>query len=137
MKRQFYTVAAIQLAILAALFGILAATAHAKTLTTDTPAQAVALSDATTAPTYMTLLRPGASALYTGRGGYNCPGGSYFTDVSAYTWQGRALGPQRWTRDHTLTYWRVPNHPRQFVTFDGIKFHNDSHRAVLVAGWCD
>ena len=113
--------------ILAAALVGTAATAHARP---------VSLSAALSPPTYLVFLYPHASVTYAyGREGYNCPReGRYFADVSAYAWNGSAIGAQRWTRDRTVTYWR--NRTGR-VTFDGVTFRNASRQFVLVAGWCD
>jgi hypothetical protein len=96
-------------------------------------ANRVGLGDATTAPTYLVYLRPHGSVTYSvGSDGHNCPRGGFFTDVSAYAWNGTAIGAQFHTNDHD--YWRGY---RGRVSFDGITFHNGTHRKVLVAGWCD
>lgn len=103
-----------------------AATSHARP---------VSLADASTAPTYLVYLWPHASVTYaSGHAGYNCRGGGWFSDVSAYTWRGAAVGAQHWNRAHDLIYWRTRNGR---VTFDGITFYNASRSPVLVAGWCE
>jgi hypothetical protein len=96
---------------------------------------AVSLGQAETPPTYLTYLWPNGHVTYArGHDGHNCPRGGFFTDTSAYRWNGGALGPQRWNRDHTLTYWRGY---KGNVTFDGITFTNTTRAKVLVAGWCE
>lgn len=95
----------------------------------------VSLNDAEAAPTYLVYLWPHAKVTYTYHdGAANCPGGGYFTNVSAYTWRGNAVGPQHWNRIHDLIVWKT--HSGR-VTFNGITFHNSSRAPVLVAGWCD
>jgi len=82
-------------------------------------ARAVALTDATAAPSYVRVLAPGASVTKTRQ----CPHGAW-TDFNAYRGNGRALASQRhsaWGR----------------VTFDGRTFRNGERFAVLVAGWCE
>lgn len=101
--------------------------------------RAVRLSDARTAPTHLALLAPHARTTLDdwqcGRAPVNGSASDrYYSDTSAYGWDGHALGAQRWTRDHTVTYWRTRTGR---VTFDGVVFRNHSRRAVLVAGWCE
>lgn len=101
-------------------------------------ARPVALTEARSAPTYLVYLWPHGSVTYaTGNDGHNCPGkrGGYFSDVSAYAWNGSALGPQRWD-DIGAYYWHVPHHHGR-VTFDGSTFNNESRYRVLVAAWCE
>lgn len=99
--------------------------------------RAVALADASSPPRELTMLAPGARITYGDPAtGYTCHLGrkGYFTNTSAYTWRGGKLGPQRWTRDHTVQTWRGR---RGRVEFDGITFRNRTSQPVLVAGWCD
>lgn len=91
-------------------------------------AQSVSLTDATVAPSWMRLVQPHRSAAIPLRCSYS------LTDVSAYRWNGGALGAQRWTADHLLTYWTTPHHRR--VTFDGRTFRNRTRVGVIVAAWC-
>lgn len=94
----------------------------------------VELSDARRAPSKLAYLKPGQYKTWAhGEAGFNCRRG-YFTDTSAYHWDGSALAPQRWNRDRTLAYWRSV---RGRVTFDGITFRNHTSQPVIVAGWCD
>lgn len=103
-------------------------------------AHPVSLWDATVAPSELAYLKPGKSVTFASEDdGYNCTnakgrGTGWFTDTSAYGWNGEAVGAQRWNADHTVTYWMVA-HRR--VTFDGITFRNHSKLSVIVAGWCD
>lgn len=102
--------------------------------------RAVGLADALSPPQYIVYLGVGAHVTYArtdkGHVGENCPRtGGYFTDVSAYHWNGTALRAQRWTPDGTVTYW--PNSNGRRVTFDGITFTNRTRAPVLVAGWCE
>lgn len=94
-------------------------------------AKPVALSDARMAPDFIASVRPHNAVLIE----YQCDrhGRTYFTDTSAYRRNGAALGAQRWTRDHTLTYWKAP---KGYVTFDGVTFRNLTPYRVLIAGWC-
>lgn len=100
----------------------------------------VGLSQSEVAPTYLTYLWPGASVTYASEDdGYNCVdkhgrGVGWFSDVSAYTWQGKPLSQQQWAQHHTLTFWRAK---KGRVTFDGITFRNHTSKPVLVAGWCE
>lgn len=126
--------ARIACALVALVACLATALALAGSAMASTP-RAVALSAATSSPTYLTYLYPHAHVTYSrGRDGHNCPRGGFFTDVSAYNWRGGALSPQRWDTIG-LDYWRTPGGHR--VTFDGITFTNESRRPVLVAGWCD
>ncbi len=84
-------------------------------------AKPVSLDDARSAPDSLTLLQAGESA----------KPAECVTEVSAYGWRGRKLGPQ--TRTHAGFSWRSATGR---VTFDGATFRNRSRRAVLVAGWC-
>lgn len=90
-------------------------------------ARAVSLSDAATMPTVEHALRAHRSVSVPLWCAFN------LTDVSAYYWDGSALGAQRWTSDHTVTYWRAK---RGRVTFDGLTFRNRTRATVLVAVWC-
>lgn len=111
----------------------------------------VGLADATTAPTYLVYLWPHGSVTYSsGRDGWNCrkgqrlPDGStlkrngWFSDVSAYAWNGTAIGAQVDYDDYDAwsvrSYWHGAH---GHVTFDGITFYNGSNVPVLVAGWCE
>lgn len=93
------------------------------------------------APTYMIVLHAGKSATFADADGYSCPARdsgkrSYPSDVSAYRWDGSALGAQHWNKDQTLQVWDVPRH-RTYVSYDGATFFNHTHRSVLVALWCE
>jgi hypothetical protein len=99
---------------------------------------AVALTDAHSAPSVMVMLTPNEHITYAhGRDGWNCRR-SYFTDVSAYSWTGRAIGAQHHDARTDVDYWRVPHHGTHTseVVFDGATFFNHSRASVLVAGWC-
>jgi hypothetical protein len=112
----------------------LAAYASPALLPTDADARAVTLRDARVAPTELRLLQPHARITYATPTGENCTGGGYFSDVSAYRWNGEALGAQvhRSLRDR----WTVPG-TRTHVTFDGVTFRNHASVPVLIAGWCE
>lgn len=112
-----------------ALISVCASALGASLASASTPARAVSLSDARIAPDMLRILPAGHAATFLRQ----CPRGHYFTETSAYRWNGRALSGQRWNADRTLTYWRA-RHGR--VTFDGLTFHNGTRAAVLVAGWC-
>lgn len=118
-------------AVLMVAAAILAGSLLGPTLGHAAEHRSVALTDATIPPTYLTYLWPRARVTYAP----NCQPSGYFSDVSAYRWDGRTLGPQRWNRDHDRTYWRDPSGGR--VTFDGITFRNHTNHPVLVAGWCE
>jgi hypothetical protein len=93
-------------------------------------ARPVALTDARVSPD--TLARIPAHSERTYPASAQC-GDGYWTEYSAYTRTGGALGGQQWNEDNTLSWWRAP-HGR--VTFDGITFRNKTNRTVLVGGWC-
>jgi hypothetical protein len=92
-------------------------------------AQPVVLSDAAVSPTWLRLVQPHRSAAIPLGCAYRA------SDVSAYRWNGHALGAQRWTADHLVTYWTTRHHRR--VTFDGVTFRNRTRSAVIVAAWCE
>jgi hypothetical protein len=92
-------------------------------------AQSVRLTDATVAPSWLRLVQPHRSAAIPLGCAYR------LSDVSAYRWNGHALGAQRWTADHLVTYWTTRHHRR--VTFDGRTFRNRTRSAVIVAAWCE
>jgi hypothetical protein len=94
-------------------------------------ARPVNLTDATYAPSRLVYLQPHMAATFDVD---QCPRGTYFSEVSAYRWNGHALSAQRWNADHTVTYW---SYGRERITFDGITFRNATHHHVLVAGWCE
>lgn len=100
-----------------------------------TQAREVELSDARRPPTRLAYLMPGEARTYArGIEGWNCRDRTWFSDVSAYHWDGSALGPQRFNRRTQVMFWRSV---RGRVTFDGITFRNRTDRPVLVAGWCE
>ena len=133
IRRAVVAIAA-ALVLTAILTAIATMSASAATLRPE--AHAVALSDAERAPSALALLLPHASVTYAhGRAGYNCPRG-YFTDVSAYQWNGGALAPQRWDRIG-VAYWNYGHGHHGRVTFNGVTFTNEGARPVLVAGWCE
>ncbi len=89
-------------------------------------AEPVGLADAASAPSYVSVLAPGASVTVDRQ----CRGGRWWSDVNAYRWTGRPLAAQTWNGDRTVTRWGR-------VTFDGVTFRNGGRVAVLVAGWCE
>lgn len=103
--------------------------------------RAVGLFDAISAPSRLRYLRPRQSVTFAyGRAGNNCRRtrhhrAGFFSDVSAYTWRGGSLRPQRWIDSHTVIAW--PSQDGGRVTFDGITFRNRTPSPVLVAGWCE
>jgi hypothetical protein len=88
------------------------------------PSQPVALRDAIVAPDYLRIIKPGRSVTVR-----NQCHGRYWSELSAYRWNGEALPGQRWNADNDRTYWGR-------VTFDGITWTNHYGSAVMVAGWC-
>ena len=110
----------------------------------DTPhARPVALTDALRPPTvlyYVPGVRVPARLPHAASSpAVRCLDGVFPTDVSAYTWDGLALGPQRWNRAHDRTYWNVKRgaYVAGRVVYDGDRFWNYSRLPVLVAGWCE
>jgi hypothetical protein len=91
----------------------------------------VSLDDAAVAPSMLYYLGPGERIMVPEP---QCKHGSYFTDISAYRWNGHALSGQQWTKDNLLTYWSARSGRR--VTYNGIAFRNHTHGHVIVAGWC-
>ena len=100
-------------------------------------ARPVELSDARVPPTVLAYVGPHDSITFASENdGYNCPASNaWFSEVSAYRWNGGALGDQH--RSAFLDWWVRPGHPHQRVTFDGITFRNHTRIPVLVAGWCE
>lgn len=135
-----YLIAALTSALL--LAGILLAGSAA-----SRQAREVELSDARIAPSKLAYLKPGQDRTYAhGVEGWNCPHRTWFSDVSAYHWDGSALGPQRFDARALKYVWRNTvqrarrSHWRSVkgqVTFDGITFHNRTGQPVIVAGWCE
>lgn len=132
----------IQAVVIAALLAIavsaaIAPDAHAGEGTWK--AHRVGLGDALTPPTVLHYLRPHRSITYThGRDGHNCPRGGWFSDVSAYAWNGTAIGAQVDYDDYDAWSVRSAGHGAHgHVTFDGITFWNGSNVPVLVAAWCE
>ncbi len=110
------------------------ASAHA-----DTYRARVPLSAAHVAPDRLSYLLPGARVSFTAHG-RDCPRSratpaSSFSDVSAYRWDGSALGVQHWTGRAGNFYWR-PRQGAGRVTYRRGAFRNGTRHAVLVAGWC-
>lgn len=97
-------------------------------------AAAVSLGQAHTPPTEMAYLWPHSHVTYDVDGdGHNCwsHGGSFFTDVQAYRWDGTGFARQR-----RLQYEDLWQRGALKVTFDGRTFTNHSRVRVLIAGWC-
>jgi hypothetical protein len=95
-------------------------------------ARPVALADASTPPNTLRYVMPGQHVTYP----IQCANGSgFWSDVSAYRWNGKPLGAQRWSRSALRWVWDDPRGGR--VTFDGITFRNRTRSPVLVAGWCE
>lgn len=108
----------------------------------DAMAQArpVALADAHSAPSMLHYVQAGRYFTpNTDAMGRPCKrtaqARAYYSDVSAYAWDGSALGAQRRNARTLLTYWHRPGSAGA-VTYDGLTFHNDTYAPVLVAGWC-
>jgi hypothetical protein len=113
-------------AVLYALAFVAGAYFAADALSAPAPApRAVSLSDARYAPDTLRYLHAGERTCARGfaRG----------TDLSAYRWDGSALGPQRWNKDRTRMLWA--NRVGKRVVFDGVCFYNRTNGAVLVAAW--
>jgi hypothetical protein len=100
----------------------LAALAAAIPASAQAAPRAVELSDASIAPTFLKYVHPGGTA--------NVPCDP--TDVSAYRWDGNALGAQR--KSAGWDYWQART-GRAWYT-DRV-FLNLSKRPVIVAAWCD
>jgi hypothetical protein len=94
-------------------------------------ARNVPLSQATTPPRFLRLLRPGRKVT---RGKRRQCGRSFWTETHAYHWNGDTLGEQTWNRADDRTRWADPRGGR--VVFDGVTFRNRTRSPVLVAGWC-
>jgi hypothetical protein len=107
--------AALAFAPLAVLAVIVAALAFAPSVHADAKRaphapRAVGLFDATQPPTDMVYLYPGARVTLADTRGYDCARHTYFTDVSAYTWRGGSLLPQRWDKRADVDYLRRTTH---------------------------
>ncbi len=92
--------------------------------------RAVSLSDATHAPRSAFFVFPGETII----GKVQCPRGHFWTETSAYRWDGSALSAQRWNRLHDRTFWRDSRGGR--VIFDGVAVHNGTRAPIIFAGWC-
>lgn len=110
---------------------IVAVGCHASAVMAAPTARAVPLAAATEAPAMLRYLMPGQHETRV----IQCPNAVHWTNVSAYRWNGRALGAQRWSANALRDVWDDPRGGR--VTFDGITFRNRTRAPVLVAGWCD
>lgn len=117
------------IAIVIALVALCTAAADARPVP---GAHAVALTDARSVPSYLQLVRPFRTRCL--------PMGLVWRmmEVSAYRWNGRALGVQQIgalrTTNTRGSYWLMPG-TRDRVEFDGACFHNETLRPVLVAAW--
>lgn len=106
----------------------------------DAP-RAVALSAAASPPASLVYLYPAARVTLADARGYTCaargdssPAG-YFSDISAYQWDGSALSAQVWDARALRYVWR--DSAGRAVTWDGVAWRNHTRRPVLVAGWCE
>lgn len=109
------------------------------------PAKAVALTDASDAPTFLRMIPPRghvtpARAIHDrlGRPCRNPETGKrgYFSNVQAYAWNGASIGGQQYDHHESIDFWRIPGLKR-VVWYDGLTFHNPTRTSVLVAGWCE
>lgn len=116
--------------IMAVMFTVIITVCFINTFQAGANARAVSLSDATYPPTYLRYVYPHRSVTRTRQ----CGRDGYWSNVSAYKWDGSALGAQQWDRRNLRYQWRSL-YGR--VTFDGITFTNSTRYPVLVAGWCD
>lgn len=92
---------------------------------------------AAVAPSEMAYVKPRRSVTFAhGVEGWNCPPRGWFSDVSAYRWNGGALGEQEWPSDTPFPHYTWRDEDGRSITFDGITFRNHTRRSVLVAGWC-
>lgn len=89
--------------------------------------RAVALQDAERAPDYMRYVLPHRCATLPLRLALQA------SDVSAYAWDGLAIGAQRWHPNGLEYVWRHP--AGGSVRFDGRTFCARTRVAVLVAAW--
>lgn len=87
-------------------------------------AHAVGLSQARSAPTWLVSVPAHRTRTVLRQ----CPHGTWFSEFSAYRWDGSPLPAQRRTGD--LVRWGR-------VTFDGLTWRNHTSATVLVAGWCE
>jgi hypothetical protein len=111
------------LVVLAVALLVTAATSHAATAP-----KAVALSDASVAPTTLRVVKGYGEVAVP-----KCKHGRTVTDVSAYTGTGRALSAQG--IDPAMGYyWQAPSGRR--VGYDGRSFYNGLSVPVIVAVWC-
>jgi hypothetical protein len=87
--------------------------------------RAVTLDDASYPPTFLVYLNAGQRS-------HDIPQGC--SDLSAYRWNGKALGPQHWNRMHDRILWSTRK--GRSVVFDGLSFENRTRLPVVVAAWC-
>lgn len=110
----------------------------------ESPAQgaprAVSLADAHVSPSMLRYVFPGHTFTpRTDAQGHPCHAhgrAGFYSDVSAYRWNGSALGPQRWNARALVYYWHARGDAGAAV-YDGLSFRNDTYAPVLVAGWCE
>ena len=93
-------------------------------------ARPVALTDAHYAPTTLAYMYPHTSITLADAA---CPRGGFYSDVSAYRWDGRALSAQ--TRVASRHVWRDSR--GHAVTWDGATVRNHTNTRVIFAGWCE
>jgi hypothetical protein len=102
--------------------------------------RAVSLADASAPPTMLAYVLPGhAFTPNTDSEGRPCHAhgrAGYFSDASAYRWNGSALGAQHWNASALVYYWHARGHVGA-VAYDGLTFRNDTRAPILVAGWCE
>lgn len=99
----------------------------------DAAANPVGLADARSAPQTILYVIPGGQ-YDTLDGVSQCARGGFWTEFSAYRWDGSALGGQRWNAMHDRAYWHDARGGR--VTFDGRTIYNGTRHPILFAGWC-
>lgn len=125
---------AIVIVALAAIAAAAALSAHVRPADANPGQRAtphpVALSDARSAPHTLLYVKRGDAANVLRQ----CSRGHWFSDVSAYRWDGSALGAQRWNRAHDRILWPVPGEGA--VHYNGIRVWNDTRHPILFAGWC-
>lgn len=92
--------------------------------------QAVSLSQASREPDVLVYVKAGRRHVL----GRPCHG-HVVTEVSAYRWDGSALGSQRWNRAHDAMRWH-DGWEGGNVWFNGLSVRNRTARPILFAGWC-
>lgn len=138
--RMFTYAVSITLATVLILASTASLSATLRTADASTGAHAVSLADASFRPDRLAYVRSGQSVTFRRQCGGRVDVRShhwtrdYFTEISAYRWNGARLSPQMWSADQTLTVWVTQNY--RPVTFDGLTFRNGTTSTVIVAGWC-